>query len=513
MNMVHKKICLLWLAIASCACFCFVVNANARGDVAEVASKELFAGEDKNKRYFLIGADEQAATRADSFGLVIVLPGDENGAGIDPFVKRIHEKSLSKEYLVAQLVPVKWTAEQEVIWPTEKTGVEKQGFSTEGFIEAVIKDIKAKYRLNENYIFTLSWSSGGPAAYAYSLQKEKSATGSFIAMSAFEPGSLPGLEHAKGHAYFIFHSPTDGTCPVSMAEEAEQSLKNSGARVKLQKYGGGHNWPEYPYGRITSGIWWLEENHAEPRFEASTPTKGAEELSEGWQERGEPEGAVAELPPIVDAPPETNPLFWITKDSKIGYINSAGKVVIKPQFEDFFPQGFSEGLARAAKGRKVGYIDKTGKMQFLLDKKFESASKFAEGLAAVGCAVGQELRYGYVDKTGETVIEPKFTQANDFSEGLARVQVGGKAQGMIGGKYGYIDKSGQFVVERKFDWAEDFSEGLGCVKVGGRPGGLLAVVGGKVGGKFGYIDKEGNYVIEPQFSWARPFYWRQGRLY
>ena len=474
----------------------------AQDDVAGVVSEERFAGQDKNKRYFLIGGGERAKAPVAGFGLVIVLPGGDGGTGFSAFVKRIYKKSLPEEYLLAELVAVKWTDKQQVVWPSKKSAAEKQGFSTEEFIEAVVKDIRAKYRLNNNHIFTLSWSSGGPAAYSYSLQKEQSATGSFIAMSVFKPENLGPLEHAKGHAYFIFHSPTDTTCPISMAEAAAEALKKNGATVKLQKYGGGHSWPSYPYGRIASGIRWLEENAGEAEAGAGEPNKTGQQAGAVPGEAGEREKAAGELPPIVEAPQESNPLFWISdKDGSIGYIDQMGEVVIKPQFEDIFPGDFSEGLARMAKGRRAGYIDKSGRVKFLLDSKYESASKFSEGLAVVGCIVGQERRHGYINTFGEPVIEPNFTQANDFSEGLACVQVGG----LIGGKYGYIDKSGAYVAEPQFDWAEDFSEGLGCVSTGGRRGGMFEDFGGVVGSKFGYIDKEGKFVIEPKFTYARPF--------
>ncbi|MFH5163641.1 WG repeat-containing protein [Campylobacter coli] len=52
-------------------------------------------------------------------------------------------------------------------------------------------------------------------------------------------------------------------------------------------------------------------------------------------------------------------------------------------------------------------------------------------------------KYGFIDKSGKIVIEPKFDGVGNFSEGLAKVK--------LNGKYGFIDKSGKIVIEPKFD--------------------------------------------------------------
>ncbi|GAF90941.1 unnamed protein product, partial [marine sediment metagenome] len=102
------------------------------------------------------------------------------------------------------------------------------------------------------------WSSGGPAAYALSLQKEKTVTGSFVAMSVFNPKQLPPLSNARGHSYFLYHSPDDKTCPFWRAKQAKDQLARQGARVKLTTYAGGHGWRGDVYGDIRAGIKWLE---------------------------------------------------------------------------------------------------------------------------------------------------------------------------------------------------------------------------------------------------------------
>ena len=134
-------------------------------------------------------------------------------------------------------------------------------FSTEEFIDAVIEDVGGKYKLDPERVFTLTWSSSGPAAYAASLTSKK-ITGSFIAMSVFKPDLLPPLEKAQGHAYFLYHSPDDRVCPYRMAEQAARDLEKGGATVKLTTYEGGHGWRGNLYDDIRAGVEWLEKNHA-----------------------------------------------------------------------------------------------------------------------------------------------------------------------------------------------------------------------------------------------------------
>jgi hypothetical protein len=122
---------------------------------------------------------------------------------------------------------------------------------------------------------------------------------------------------------------------------------------------------------------------------------------------------------------------------------------------------------------KYGFIDKTGEM--VIEPQFDWAFQFSEGLAVV--MVGDEIpgKWGYIDRTGEFVIGPEFDPAFIFSEGLAAVRIGS----LETGRYGFIDKIGQMVIEPQFDIVYPFANGLARVEVDD---------------EFGYIDKTGNYV-------------------
>lgn len=231
----------------------------------EVPSEKLKAGGDEHKEYFLIGASKGRKVPKDGFGLVVIMPGGDGSADFHPFVKRLYANSLPDGYLAAQPIAVQWTDEQEVVWPTARLKAEKMKFTTEEFVSAVIADVGKAHKLNPAKTFTLTWSSSGPAAYAISMQDKPPVAGSFIAMSVFRPDWLPELKAAKGHAYYLYHSPDDEVCLFGMAESAEKKLKEAGAAVTLTKYDGGHGWRGNVYGDVKAGIEWLEKNAAKKK--------------------------------------------------------------------------------------------------------------------------------------------------------------------------------------------------------------------------------------------------------
>jgi len=188
-------------------------------DIADVPAEDLRAGKDDDKRFFLIGPKDDKDAPEAGRGLIIMMPGGGGTVDFHPFVKRIYKNAVPPGYLVAQPVAINWTSVQKVVWPTKDSPADKMKFSTEEFVEAIINDVVSQRRINRERIYTLSWSSSGPAAYSISLTN-KSVCGSFVAMSVFKPKFLPALEGSKGHAYYIHHSRQDRICPYAMAEQA-----------------------------------------------------------------------------------------------------------------------------------------------------------------------------------------------------------------------------------------------------------------------------------------------------
>lgn len=170
--------------------------------------------------------------------------------------------------------------------------------------------------------------------------------------------------------------------------------------------------------------------------------------------------------------------------------------------------------------QKWGYIDRSGKV--VVEPRFEFAGEFAEGLAVVK----EDGKYGFIDQSGKFVIEPRYTNARSFSEGLARVQT------TLNGPWGFINDTGQMVIEPQFhdvdvsESAYNFHNGLAIIEVNGKKGFInkigqvvippqfyfaypfsdgLASVRTTHDDKWGYIDTEGRWAIPPKFDWASFF--------
>jgi predicted esterase len=227
-------------------------------DIADVPSQDLRCGKNEKQRYFRIGPRKDVKPPKEGFGLLVVLPGGGGTADFLGFVKRIAKHAAGDKYLVVQPVAVMWVKSQETVWPTKMNSVPSMQFSTEEFVEAVIAETSKQQKIDPKKIFTLSWSSSGPAAYAISLREKTPVRGSFIAMSVFVPTLLPPLGAAKAKPYYLLHSPSDEVCKFSFAEDAKKQLEKAGASVELVKYEGGHGWHGPVYPMIRKGLDWLE---------------------------------------------------------------------------------------------------------------------------------------------------------------------------------------------------------------------------------------------------------------
>lgn len=186
------------------------------------------------------------------------------------------------------------------------------------------------------------------------------------------------------------------------------------------------------------------------------------------------------------ADPFSEGLAGFMKDHKWGFLDRTGQIVIPPKFAAV--GRFTQGMAVAGgfEGSIVGYTYINRKGESLLDPKirFDIAMPFGEGLAAVR-SIGQMIRY--VDQSWKTVIAPQFMATGEFSEGLAPVQV----RAPEGMRWGFIGKDGKMVIPPHYYEALPFIEGLAAVKV--------------PSGKWGFINKKDSMVIAPAYDSAAPF--------
>ena len=147
------------LLLSSVSCF-------AQEDVADVVSEKRQVGGDRRKSYFLIApAAKEAPSRG--HGLLVILPGGDGGEAFHPFVKRIRKHAVPEGLVVAQPIAFKWSEGQQVVWPTEKTKVPKQRFSTEEFVDAVIKDV-----IGERFIVYIGLDSPADADKALDILQQ-----------------------------------------------------------------------------------------------------------------------------------------------------------------------------------------------------------------------------------------------------------------------------------------------------------------------------------------------------
>lgn len=125
-----------------------------------------------------------------------------------------------------------------------------------------------------------------------------------------------------------------------------------------------------------------------------------------------------------------------------GYINLTLKVVITPQYNEVFP--VSEGFTLGMKGGKYYYWKMTGTTRAQWnDNGYEEASPFCNGRALVK----RNGLYGFLSSSvkNKEDIPCQYEEAFSFDSCYPYAVV------KVDGKYGMINKSGNTVVEPIFD--------------------------------------------------------------
>ncbi len=131
----------------------------------------------------------------------------------------------------------------------------------------------------------------------------------------------------------------------------------------------------------------------------------------------------------------------VYKDNKWGFMDKQGKLVIAAVYR--YVRDFSGGLATVSKEGGFGAINPTG--DTVIDFRYLQLGDFKEGVA--NFSLTDEQKVGYINTKSETVIAPTWDAALDFSEGLAAVGVASNDKL----KWGFIDHAGRVVIKPKYD--------------------------------------------------------------
>lgn len=244
------------LTLAGSCCLLAVSQSRAADRDADPGFQERTLKEGQSYRLFTPRTEQQ------SYRLLVILPGGDGNPEFTPWCQAIYRQGIPDDFLVAQMIAPTWKT-PAVTWPTELTPTPGMESSIEELFAELVKDTASVYTVAEGECYTLSWSSGGPAAYFVSATESKLVKGHFVAMSVFREDWLPKrLSGVRGQRYFLYHSPEDQVCPVRLAEAGRKTLEEEGAEVRWQSYPGGHGWaPGTDHFRvIREAFEWLTED-------------------------------------------------------------------------------------------------------------------------------------------------------------------------------------------------------------------------------------------------------------
>lgn len=196
----------------------------------------------------------------------------------------------------------------------------------------------------------------------------------------------------------------------------------------------------------------------------------------------------------------TDNTWALTKDDKEVYLDYKGNIICTYNKQEIEKQLGRTGLASTmkvigsgskkvdlfyddllkysdSKSKKIGFLNTDN--QFVITPEYDKASDFSEGLVAVSKFEPYKFIWGFVNANNQVKIPFKFSnQPGDFHS--KRASVFSKKR-----KYGFIDETGNIVIEAKYYKVSNFYKGFAIVKETYNSKTTLIDLNGKVINDFG----------------------------
>lgn len=162
----------------------------------------------------------------------------------------------------------------------------------------------------------------------------------------------------------------------------------------------------------------------------------------------------------------------MVENNKVGYIDSFGKIVIRPVFANAFD--FSEGLAAARVDGQFGFINSDG--NFVIPAKYDFCESFRNGFAIV-YKNGNPL---LINKKGEEGIENKYSKIMHCGKETFYVITEHRNVGVV--KY-----DGTVIADTLFSMISEFTNGYAVVERKEKKNSERVC---------GVIDSNGNFIVK-----------------
>jgi hypothetical protein len=181
-------------------------------------------------------------------------------------------------------------------------------------------------------------------------------------------------------------------------------------------------------------------------------------------------------------------LYPVIKESRYGFMNGQGKLIIPAMYNEVGP--FQEGLAVVSKDDKFGIIDK--KNQVVVDFQYDEILEFVNNRAIVR----KGDKYGVIDRIGKLVFPLEFNDIS-FTGSFYDTEKDGKITmyDLNFEQVEYIDSPMELTFSHKMSKVHPEYEFIGDLDSSSN----RAVV--KVNGQLNYIDSTGKLMLPSNVEW------------